>query len=266
MHHFAQSSPRQAARPVRPASPGLARLVKRVAQGVSVGVWLAGWAMGVQGCDDRTPVDPPPPDGGTDVVVVDPPPPPDGMGVDPLPQDGMIGDPPPPDGMVVDPLPPDGTVVDMVPPDGMMVDPLPPDGMMVDPPPPPDGMVGDPLPLDAGADLSATDAASNPPKDALARVDCWQDTSPQRVIRSRDLPLFDPPVVKLSAEREGAGIRVCLSGGPQAVSLRWQGGGAIEGEGREVLWRPESPIDQISVGVRSRGGVAVVSLRAKDVA
>jgi hypothetical protein len=148
----------------------------------------------------------------------------------------------------------------------MMVDPLPPDGMMVDPPPPPDGMVGDPLPLDAGADLSATDAASNPPEDALARVDRWQDTSPRHVVRSKDLPLFDPPAVKLAAEREGEGIRVCLAGGPRAVSLRWQSRGEIEGEGREVLWKPESAGDQISVGVRSRGGVAIVSLKAKDVA
>jgi hypothetical protein len=61
-------------------------------------------------------------------------------------------------------------------------------------------------------------------------------------------------------------VQVTLVGGPEAVSLRWQCAGRIEGEGRDVLWEPASEDDQISVGVRSRGGVAVVSLRQRELA
>jgi hypothetical protein len=60
-------------------------------------------------------------------------------------------------------------------------------------------------------------------------------------------------------------VRVRVVGGPDAVSTRWESDGLIEGAGREVLWIPEADTDQIRVGVRTRGGVAVLALRAKDV-
>ena len=36
-------------------------------------------------------------------------------------------------------------------------------------------------------------------------------------------------------------------------------------EGREILWRPESAVDSLRVGIRAAGGVTVKALRAKDV-
>ena len=52
--------------------------------------------------------------------------------------------------------------------------------------------------------------------------------------------------------------------GPAAVTTRWQCEGRVEGEGREVLWVPESTSDHLTCAVRSDGGIAVVSLRAVD--
>jgi hypothetical protein len=271
LHSFAESTPLAVQRPAHPA-PKLAQLVKRVAQGVSVSAWLAGWAMGMQGCDDRTAVDPAPPDGGADlasdagqdVMIVDPPPMDMGRDApvpDPLPpdagQDVMIVDPPPMDmgrdAPIVDPLPPD------LGRDVLIGDPAPLDRGVA---PAPDNMVVDMLPPDAGAQLQPeSDAAA---LDTVASH--WRDTSPRRVVRSNDLPLFDPPVPQLSATRDAHGVRVILAGAPVTASLRWQCEGNIDGEGNEVLWRPASDDDQISIGVRTRGGIAVLSLRLKDIA
>ena len=232
---FADGTPGVDRPPARP-SPRAVQLIKRVAQGAAMGIWLASWTMG---CDSRTT----PSDAGVDVWPVDPPPWPD-MGVRPDRVDIWPVDPPPPDVGVdiwpVDPPPPPDVGVDVWP---------------VDPPPPPP-------PADASASLS-----TGPGGQTLAGH--FRDTSPVRVPRSSDLPLFDPPAVSLRAQRVGQQVRVTVLGGPEAASLRWQSEGAIEGaiegEGREVLWSPGSDADQISVGIRARGGVAVVSLRLVEV-
>jgi hypothetical protein len=60
-------------------------------------------------------------------------------------------------------------------------------------------------------------------------------------------------------------VRVRLCGEEQNMSLRWESNGEVEGEGREVTWRPASRDDQLRVAVRTPGGVAVTSLRARHV-
>ena len=136
--------------------------------------------------------------------------------------------------------------------DGMVVDPAP--DMVVDPSPPPD-MQG---PQDAGAP-QARRGGERP-------LDSWHDSGPRRVRRSSDLPLHDPPLPSLQAERDGESVVVRLcGGGGRPVSTRWEGDGRIEGEGMEVRWVPECDDDQIRVAVRSTGGVAVVTLRARAV-
>ena len=50
-----------------------------------------------------------------------------------------------------------------------------------------------------------------------------------------------------------------------APRTRWEADGDVDGEGREVTWRPASASDQLRLAVRSAGGVAVVALRARDV-
>jgi hypothetical protein len=240
--------------------------VRRVAQGVSLGLLAASCALGNQACDHRTV---PQSDARPDIIVADPPP--RDAGVEgPRRRDVR------PDQMNVDPLPPDGGWRD-----GITSDPLPPDWGVKrdfpypDPPPPPFDFGPVPidcLPPDAGADLTATDRAqsgAHPDRQLAARqvapTGQYRDTTPRRAERSQDLPFYSPPTVSLRATREGEGIRVCLQGDEEAMSLRWQTEGRVMGEGPDVLWVPASEEDQLSVGVRTRGGVAVVSLRCKDV-
>jgi anaerobic magnesium-protoporphyrin IX monomethyl ester cyclase len=163
--------------------------------------------------------------------------------------------------------------------DSTVSDPLPSDdGSVVQPP-------SDPLPSDAGIDTSdSSDAAEEPdvnvvdppPPDAgmdallmrkrLPLIDQWRDTSPKRSVRSDDLPFFEPPDVRLTTRREGDAILASLQGGPDAVSLRWEGDGAIEGDGREVRWVPGGADDgALRVAVRARGGLAFLSVRARSV-
>jgi len=249
LHGFADTAPR-IDRPAPRPSPRLVQLARRMAQGVSVGVWLAACAMGGQGCDDRNVVDPVPNDGGIDMPVND------------LGPDLIIVDPPPPDAR------PDNIIVDPPPidmgPDVIISDPVPmdmgpgSDTIIVDPAPP-DGTVVDMVPFDAGACLEQGEAT-----DVLASH--WRSTTPERVLRSQDLPLFDPPAPRIAGQRVDEGVRVTLSGCPAGAGLRWQCDGRVEGEGAEVLWRPGSDVDQISVGIRTAGGIAVVSLRLKDLA
>lgn len=154
------------------------------------------------------------------------------------------------------------------------VDPVPADAGQ-------DWTVVDPAPQDAGLDAQPSDAGSDadatvvdpPPPDAgiglldeeRRPTDHWRDTAPRRAARSDDVPLFDPPDVRLSAVREGGAVRVTLAGGPAAIGTRWQAEGDVDGDGREVVWKPSSDADLLSVAVRSRGGVSVVSLRVSDV-
>jgi hypothetical protein len=92
----------------------------------------------------------------------------------------------------------------------------------------------------------------------------WRDTSPRRARRSDDLPLYQPPTVALSARRDGHRIRVTIDGDNGAVGTRWQADGEVIGDGTSVEWIPGSSDDQIRVAVRTRGGIAVASLRMAD--
>ena len=54
--------------------------------------------------------------------------------------------------------------------------------------------------------------------------------------------------------------------GPDGISVRWEADGIVDGDGREVRWTPEDAGDSaLRAAVRSRGGIAVVSLRARSV-
>lgn len=182
---------------------------------------------------------------------------------------GMVVDPPPPDGghggrgghggaggeggMVVDPLPPDAGHGGMGGSGGMGQG----------------GMVNDPPPPDAGfglLDIPRDEPDEAPRKRSLRLIDQWFDTSPKAAVRTIDLPLFDPPRAKLAGRRDGDRIHARLEGGPSSVGTRWEADGAIEGEGVEVVWAPASDDDRLRVAVRSRGGVAILSMKASEAA
>ncbi|MBW2254187.1 MAG: hypothetical protein JRI25_06255, partial [Deltaproteobacteria bacterium] len=191
-----------------------------------------------------------------DGPVGDPVPPPI---LEPIPEVGPIGDPvPPPPPQVVDPVPPPPQVVDPLPAPPPIGDPVPFPQPVGDPVPPPP-----PNPPPTGDDDGGTDAGA-----ALgpALIDQWRDTAPRHTARSADLPLCDPPRVELVAVRRGERIHLALEGGPDALRTRWEAHGALVGAGREVIWTPASPSDQVRVAVRTHGGVAVLSQRAANVA
>ncbi len=192
---------------------------------------------------------------------------------------------------VVDPVPQDsGQLMDSSNDAGAATD----SGFVVDPPPPDAGrdagvpsdagndssFVVDPAPWDMGASADqlkddsvqlaeAEDDDAYLPTGALKRrlrlVDQWRDSAPRGAIRTADLPLSLPPAPELRAEREGELVRVTVAGVRESFGTRWEAEGAIEGDGPSVAWRPASAEDQIAVAVRTRGGVAVVTLRASSV-
>ncbi len=194
--------------------------------------------------------------------------PPDGFVVDPVPVD-MARDLP-----VVDPAPMDQSVptwmdLDPVPPDlgrpfdmSLIVDPVPPDLA-----PPPDGDTDGPR--DAApqqsllAPTESRPGSCSPSSLPPSLIDQWRDTSPELAVRSSDLPLYAPPSVRLAIAPVGDAFEVRLVGGPLAVSTRWEGDQILAAEGRTARWRPVAPTDQIRVGVRTRGGVAVLAVRAR---
>ncbi len=232
----------QSAAPPSPRKPN--RSLQQALQSVA----LAGVVLGAVGCGGKTD------DGGE---VADPVP--EDSGVDAKSDAGDAA----PDWMVADPLPEDSgydTVDDPVPPDGGYEggpDPLPPDAGV--------DAWADPVPEDASVDAWADPPPPDYPMQALPPSDHWQDTSPKRSARSPDLPMHDPPQITLRSAVSGERVRVSLCGGPESISIRWQSDGAVEGDGREVLWTPASPDDQLRVAVRTIGGVAIVSLRASEV-
>ncbi|MBI2388463.1 MAG: hypothetical protein HYV09_02495 [Deltaproteobacteria bacterium] len=193
-----------------------------------------------------------------------------------------------------DPVPPDtglkdtSDVVDPVPPDSAFdwgpVDALPPDSGYdfgpADPPPPDTGFDWGPvdaLPPDTGYDTGDSTVGDSADADATfgrleprdPLIDQWQDTTPRRAERTRDLPLWAPPQVALFAERDGDRVTVRLRGGPASISTRWQADGEVDpssGEGgREVSWTPTGADDRLACAVRTTGGVAVLAIRARDV-
>jgi len=136
--------------------------------------------------------------------------------------------------------------------------------------------VYDALPYDGGVDASEDGKSSAqfgaaPAPHAKATgtgqtVESWRDTSPRKSVRSKDLPLYQPPSVHLTARHEGEALVVSVEGCRGPVGTRWEADGVVRGEGAEVQWAPESRHDQICVAVRTRGGVAFASLRASEVA
>src|SRR5262249_27540607 len=127
-----------------------------------------------------------------------------------------------------------------------------------------------PAPIDAGmamreAEDDAAFLANGTVKKRLRLIDQWRDSSPQQSIRTGDLPLEDPPAPELRARRDGDLVRVSVLDVHVPFSTRWECDGRVFGDGPEIAWTPRSEHDQLRVAVRSRGGVAVVTLRAQDV-
>lgn len=159
-------------------------------------------------------------------------------------------------GMVVDPLPPDGGFGGMGGAGGAGEG-----GMVVDPPPPDAGMGG------MGANEVERDdrlASIKEPQRKLRLIDQWFDTSPKTAVRTVDLPLFEPPRPTLSARKDGDLVRVSLDVMGVPASTRWEAEGDVIGSGLSVSWRPSGACDRLRVAVRTRGGVAVVSLRVDE--
>jgi anaerobic magnesium-protoporphyrin IX monomethyl ester cyclase len=123
---------------------------------------------------------------------------------------------------------------------------------VVDPPPPPRAAPSQ------GAGHASEVAAFEP-------TEHWRNTQTSRMPRSQDLPLWDPPEVRLRATLEGGLIAVALCTNDRCISTRWQGEGSIEPDEAGARWQPTSRDDQLSVCVRSEGGVALATLRAVDV-
>ncbi len=281
------------------------RKLKHAAQSVALTASLAVWASACNACGSAIlPADPvpadnnpnnfPPPDPVPPQLVVpnDPVPPTvDFRPIppsDPVPQDQvMVPDPPPPpidqrQMMPMDPLPYDRPVVhDPLPmplpphvrPRHRHLQPPPPDPLPPqlpnDPVPGPGPMPMDPPPpstssLDPSA-ASAVLASAATPGQSLKLIDQWRDTTTRLAGRTDDLALANPPWITLRTQREGDLVRVTVVGGPQSVSLRWETDGEVDGAGREVWWKPASASDQLRVAVRSGTGVAVTSVRAREV-
>lgn len=112
----------------------------------------------------------------------------------------------------------------------------------------------DPAPPDAG-NTARTQAV----------VENWRDSSPKHVVRSLDLPLFDPPDVSLESKVDGTRVSVMLRSDEPNLSLRWECEGNVSGDGREVQWQPASEDDALCVAARGPGGIAVATLRARNV-
>jgi radical SAM superfamily enzyme YgiQ (UPF0313 family) len=237
---------RRAETPVMPV-PTRPRAVR--VRHLALGASLALWAMrcGGETGNDRMPIDPLPPDAGLDAG-----------------NDSVVADPPPPDaaldagsdGVVVDPPPPDAALD--AGDDSVVVDPPPPDAALdawADPPPPDQA-------LDGGVGALTPDEAA-PAR--LRLIDQWVDTAPKRAVRSDDLPLYDPPDVKLSVRRVGDVIHAELVGAPPGATTRWEATGAVESDGHSARWTPDPSDDALRVAVRSKGGIAVVSVRARSV-
>ncbi len=148
---------------------------------------------------------------------------------------------------------------------GMVVDPAPPDGGFGGAGVGGAGGTGGAMPSDGGMgalEIPLDERHAGPRR--LRLIDQWFDTSPKATARAVDLPLFDPPRPRLAARVDGEVVVVRLEGLGVPFSTRWEAEGEVEGDGAEVRWRPEGPADRVRVAVRSRGGVAVVSLRAEE--
>jgi anaerobic magnesium-protoporphyrin IX monomethyl ester cyclase len=138
-------------------------------------------------------------------------------------------------------------------------------GMVVDCAP--EGPVGYQASETSSDELASAVAAAAPKQaSSWGRADAtrgqWQNTAPRRVQRSRDLPLYEMPDISLQGRRHGDGWEVSLCGGEPRMTVRWTSAeGRVQGAARSVLWCPASPDDQLTVAVRTTGGVAVATYR-----
>ncbi len=221
---------------VRPP-PRVVQLAKKMAVGMS----LAMYGIATEACGSVV-ADPVPPDSG-DVSV-------DHWVVDPAPVDVVVMDATA-DRFIADPPPPDaGRDVQ----DVQDVQDVLPDYPLVDP-----------APWDSGVPVGALEQDPAAPR-RLALIDQWRSTTPEDTVRSRDLPLHSPPRIRLVSERTDDGIRVRVEGASaSAVTTKWESNGEIRGAGLEITWLPRHDADQVSVAVRSRGGIAVLALRAREI-
>jgi hypothetical protein len=236
------------------------RKLLKLAQQVAMGASMMAALATTEGCECSMVVDPVPQDSGQPLDAardagsdagVDA-----GFVVDPVPVDAGT------DAFVVDPIDAGNDA-------GFVVDPVPVDagadsGFVVDPPPPPMARAADLVEDDALAEAD-DDIAYDPSgrlKRRLRLVDQWRDSAPREALRTRDLALSDPPAPELVARREGDVIAVRVEGVRGSFGVRWESEGSIEGDGPEVRWTPASASDRLAVAVRTRGGVAVVSIAA----
>ena len=108
-------------------------------------------------------------------------------------------------------------------------------------------------------------ASANSSSHVGAVVENWRNSGPRRLLRSGDLALFDPPTVRVQGKLEAGQVQVQLLSDDGNVSLRWQSEGSVQGEGPCVTWSPASIDDALCVVARGAGGIAVATLRARDV-
>jgi anaerobic magnesium-protoporphyrin IX monomethyl ester cyclase len=97
-----------------------------------------------------------------------------------------------------------------------------------------------------------------------AVVENWRDSSPRRFQRSTDVALFDPPDIRLQANTEARRVCVEVQSNEQNLTYRWESEGLIDGNGGRVYWTPANEDDALCVAARGHGGVAVATLRARD--
>jgi len=264
-------------RPALATSP--TRKLLQVAHSVALSASLAMWGTACNSCGGPgqvMPVDPVPADRGgvtpnnndnarrppPDFPPPDPPPPDRPMLVDPVP---MPIDPPRPPEDDAERRPDNGPGRRRPPPPPPPPDPLPRPMPPVDPPPPPrpiPPLPPDPLPPPMPRP-PVVDPLPSPKSAKLVVIDQWRDTSAPGARRSTDMPFHRPPSISLDARRDGGRVIVRLVGGDDAMSIRWEGAEGPSDEQREVTWMPSSPFDQLRVAVRTEGGVAITSVRAR---
>jgi anaerobic magnesium-protoporphyrin IX monomethyl ester cyclase len=93
----------------------------------------------------------------------------------------------------------------------------------------------------------------------------FRDTRVRRTVRRDQLALYDPPDVTLQATRARDHIHVTIVGLVEPANTRWASRGKLDGQGLSVRWIPGSKDDQLRVAIRTKGGVTIAALRARDV-
>ncbi|MBN1610462.1 MAG: B12-binding domain-containing radical SAM protein [Polyangiaceae bacterium] len=126
------------------------------------------------------------------------------------------------------------------------------------------GHNGDPdLTCSNDAEMSCVAQVAEPP--AAELVDHWRDTSPSELVRSRDLPLYDPPDLTLEARQAGDAVHVIVRGATADTQLYWDGPGLRDVRGHELYWYPTSSRDRLTLVARRSGGVMSTSVSAGSV-